>query len=194
MSEPPTHKPKVTLEDLLRLKRHERPPTEYWARFDRELNERVWRALAEPGESGTGMFFGWLGRRTRWLSLGAVSALALAITWFGNMQMPTIVAGKVQPVQVASALVTVKALPSPVINNSDNDNAQALAVIAENNLPAISQPTQVAAQVLDSSNLAGFHKVPAMLAFATGGGAGVSYASDALANPAFSARIRGSAY
>jgi hypothetical protein len=84
--------------------------------------------------------------------------------------------------------------PAPKNNNSDNDNALALAAIAENNLPTVTQPALVAGEVLDSSNLAGFHKVPAMLAFATGEGDGVSYASDALANPAISARIRGSAY
>jgi hypothetical protein len=192
MSEPTPNKPKVTLENLLRLKRHERPPAEYWVRFDRELNERVWRALSEPRESWVSGLLSGFRRNAGWLSLGTVSALVLALTWYGNIQSPVKFASKAQPIQVASAAVVVKTLPDSAPDNSDN--AQALAAIAENNLPMITQPALVAAKVLDSSNFAGFHKVPAMLAFATGNGGGVSYASDALANPALSARIRGSAY
>ena len=36
----------VTLEDLLRLKRAERPAAEFWVRFDREL--RAKQEAAEP--------------------------------------------------------------------------------------------------------------------------------------------------
>lgn len=38
-------KPKVTLEDLLRLKRVERPPAEFWNEFDRELRTKQLSAL-----------------------------------------------------------------------------------------------------------------------------------------------------
>jgi len=192
MSEPSNHKPKVTLEDLLRLKRHERPPAEYWARFDRELNERVWRALAQPAPSRFSEFWVWLGRQTRWLTVGAVSTLALVLTWAGNNQTPLTIAATSKPVQIASA-----SIPEPTVVNvtapADN-NAQALAAVAVNNLPAVVQPAQAAANVLDSANPAGYNKVPAMLAFATTGGEGVQYAADTLSNPALSARIRSSAY
>jgi hypothetical protein len=191
MSEPTPNKSKVTLEELLRLKRHERPPAEYWVRFDRELNERVWRALAQPAPSRTGEVWGWLNRQARWLTVGAVSTLALTLAWLGNYQAPPKFASVNKPVQVASASLTEQ---TSVAVAPDNNNAQALAAVAENNIPAAVQPVLVAAKVLDSANPAGFNKVPAMLAFASSDGDSVHYATDTLSNPAFSARIRGSAY
>jgi len=41
------HKRPVTLEDLLRLKRTERPPAEFWVQFDRELRAKQLAALVE---------------------------------------------------------------------------------------------------------------------------------------------------
>src|SRR5512134_2234091 len=35
----------ITIEDILRLKRAERPPTEFWATFDRELRAKQLAAL-----------------------------------------------------------------------------------------------------------------------------------------------------
>jgi hypothetical protein len=189
MTEPNHNQSKVTLEDLLRLKRHERPPAEYWTRFDRELNERVWRTLVQPKESWTSRLFGVFGRQARWITVGAVSTLALALTWLGNSQAPLKFASNTAPAQTVSAPE-----PMEVSTVTVTDNAQSLAAIARSNLPTMAVPTQVAAKVLDSSNSAGFHKVPALLAFATNGGEGVRYASDTLSNPAISARVRGSAY
>ena len=36
---------KITLEEVLRIKRNERPPTEFWDRFDRDLRQKTLRAL-----------------------------------------------------------------------------------------------------------------------------------------------------
>jgi hypothetical protein len=188
MSEPTPNKPKVTLEELLRLKRHERPPAEYWVRFDRELNERVWRTLAEPAESKRNLWLGWIGRQTRWLAAGAIPVLLLALVWQENVPLPLKLATRERPVQA-----NVPAIAPASVDSSSN-NAQALAAVAENNIPEDAQPTLVAAKNLDSTNPAGFHKVPAMLDFAASEGDGVRYASDTFSNPANSARIRGSAY
>lgn len=38
---------KPTLEDLLKLKRHEKPSTEFWKRFDRELREKTLKAVVD---------------------------------------------------------------------------------------------------------------------------------------------------
>jgi hypothetical protein len=38
----------VTLEDLIRLKRVERPPAEFWAEFDRDLRTKQLAAIVEP--------------------------------------------------------------------------------------------------------------------------------------------------
>ena len=38
----------ISVEDLLRLKRYEKPDEAYWERFDRELHQKSWQALAKP--------------------------------------------------------------------------------------------------------------------------------------------------
>lgn len=48
MSDRPSHTPsRVTLEDLLRLKRAERPPPEFWGEFERQLHQKQLAALVE---------------------------------------------------------------------------------------------------------------------------------------------------
>lgn len=48
MSDRPSHTPsRVTLEDLLRLKRAERPPSEFWGEFERQLRQKQLAALVE---------------------------------------------------------------------------------------------------------------------------------------------------
>jgi hypothetical protein len=42
---PPTQPTKVTLEDLLRLKRAERPPVEFWADFERQMRSKQLAAI-----------------------------------------------------------------------------------------------------------------------------------------------------
>ncbi len=44
---PPDRQRPVTLEDILRLKRSERPPAEFWTQFDRELRAKQLAALVE---------------------------------------------------------------------------------------------------------------------------------------------------
>lgn len=41
-------KPVVTLEDLMRVKRAERPPVEFWAEFEREMRRKQLAAIVEP--------------------------------------------------------------------------------------------------------------------------------------------------
>ena len=64
MAEPRhTKSPKVSLEQLIQLKRSERPPAAFWEDFDRELHRRQLAALVtiEP----------WYGRAARTLALAA---------------------------------------------------------------------------------------------------------------------------
>jgi hypothetical protein len=67
---------KVTLEDLLRLKRAERPPAEFWSQFDRELQAKQLAALV-----GKKRWWHSAARtltRFSYLPLGATAALAFA--------------------------------------------------------------------------------------------------------------------
>jgi hypothetical protein len=75
----PEPKRPVTLEDLLRLKRAERPPTEFWSQFDRELRAKQLSALVEkrPWWRTVPRVFGGLSRYH--LPLGATAILALTV-------------------------------------------------------------------------------------------------------------------
>ena len=65
---------KVTLEDLLHLKRAERPSAEFWEQFDRKLHAKQLAALVEKKPRWAFAF----GPLMRISSLGALAALALA--------------------------------------------------------------------------------------------------------------------
>lgn len=73
----PDPKRPVTIEDLIRLKRAERPPAEFWAEFDRELRAKQLAALVEKKpwwQSLPAVFGGW---RRYHLPLGATAILAV---------------------------------------------------------------------------------------------------------------------
>jgi hypothetical protein len=73
------HKRPVNLEDLLRLKRAERPPAEFWSQFDRELRAKQLAALVEkrPWWRTLPHAFGGLARYH--LPLGATAVLAITV-------------------------------------------------------------------------------------------------------------------
>ena len=72
-------KPKVTLEDLLRLKREERPAPEFWSRFDRELRAKQLAALVEKRPWWQGLPAWALNWRRFHLPLGATAVLAVTL-------------------------------------------------------------------------------------------------------------------
>src|SRR5258708_6589943 len=85
MSKPELPDPsKVTLEDLLRWKRSERPPQEFWARFEQELRTKQLAALVEKPKWWHGSLRT-VGRFSRYgLALGSISALALSFVTLRN--------------------------------------------------------------------------------------------------------------
>lgn len=69
---------KLTLENLLELKRCERPPEAFWDQFDARLREKQLAALI-PVESGWSRWFGGFGRVAKFgLPLAAAAAVAVA--------------------------------------------------------------------------------------------------------------------
>ena len=80
MSDRRSHTPsRVTVEDLLHMKRTERPPPEFWAGFERELRQKQLAALVERrswwhGPAATLNRFGWLR-----LPVGAMAVLAVTL-------------------------------------------------------------------------------------------------------------------
>lgn len=81
----------VTLEDILRLKRAERPPAEFWDRFDRELRAKQLAALLEkrPWWRTISMPRIFSGVRRYHLPLGATAVLAVTIFSVREYRAPT---------------------------------------------------------------------------------------------------------
>jgi hypothetical protein len=69
----------ITLEQLLRLKRAEKPEDAFWDRFDSELHGRMLRTLVNSDSKSTGLIR-WL--RMRWLQAGAVAACVVLFAVF----------------------------------------------------------------------------------------------------------------
>jgi hypothetical protein len=80
-------RPKVTLEDLLRLKRAERPSAEFWHRFESELRQKQLAALVDrrPWWHALPQFF----TRRAYLPLGATAIVAVtlvSVRYYGSSQ------------------------------------------------------------------------------------------------------------
>lgn len=71
----------VTLEDLLRLKRAERPAAEFWNQFDRELRAKQLAAIVEkrPWWRRFSVRTAWAGFSRYHLPLGATAVLAITV-------------------------------------------------------------------------------------------------------------------
>ena len=191
MPEPIKTPPKITLEGLLRLKRHERPAPEFWLRFDRELNARVWRTLVQP-EASAGFWSGIFSRQARWLAVGFVSTAAVVLAvWPGQPVRPN--ASSV-PAQTALANPGVQA-PEGGPEKEPMRVAMVLPVLSEENVPsAEAQPRYAVAAIDNSPSAANYNKVPATAGFGAEASNGMHYAADTLQSVPSSSRWGGAAY
>jgi len=183
---------KITLEDLLRLKRHERPGPEYWARFDRELNEKVWRTLVQPVPRANWLAALW-DTRLRWLAVGGASLVAIFLSWSGRVDIPVAATPATRPSPVAANEVA----PLSLLPASEPVRVAEVFPAPERNpeVTPLDTPAQFAVSTLDTTvNRAGHNKVPATVAFAVERTNGVHYASDALSTTASATHWRESAY
>lgn len=133
------HRSHVTVEQLLRLKRAERPTDEFWNRFESELRQKQLAALVEkrPWWQGVPQF---LARRT-YLPIGATAILAFT-------------------------LVSVKYYAPTELAHVDESPSSPVATVADNTAPAriesaaaapvtpavsepVAMPVQVAVQPID---------------------------------------------
>ncbi len=76
----------VTLEDLLRLKRAERPAPEFWERFDRELRAKQLAALVQKRPWWRGLTPSLTGFRRYQIPLGAAAALVITFVTVRQQQ------------------------------------------------------------------------------------------------------------
>src|SRR5579883_574710 len=84
----------VTIEDLLRLKRAERPPEAFWTQFESELRAKQLAAIGErrPWWSSWERVGQALARRS--VPLGAAAALGVALVSFHEYRVRTLASGR----------------------------------------------------------------------------------------------------
>lgn len=98
----------ITLEDIIRLKRAERPPAEFWASFDRELRAKQLAALVEkrPWWRSIPTMLGGLTRSKYHLPLGATAVLAITFLVTRDHESAVVLHSSATPAKVAVADVT----------------------------------------------------------------------------------------
>ncbi len=146
-------RPKVTIEDLLRLKKAERPAADFWSNFERELREKQLSALVEK-PSWWHSVPQLLARRV-YLPIGATAILAfslISIKYYNPVplaQTQGASGGAVPAIdyseEYAAAVSSENPVSSPLVNRSEPTTPKideraaglaAIAVPAENVSPA----------------------------------------------------------
>lgn len=125
----------VTLEDLLRLKRAERPPPEFWEQFDRELRVKQLAALVEKRPWWRGMPTVSSGWRRLQLPLGAAAVLALT---FVTVRDFSTTAEQPAPAPVRTA-GNSPAVVHPIAPAADEANTLAAST---DSAPAVNAPAE----------------------------------------------------
>ncbi len=117
---------KVSIEDLLHLKRAERPAPEFWANFERELRQKQLSALMQkrPWWQEMPQFFA----RRAYLPLGATAVLAftlVTVKYYSPSQVTQVeapsAAPSLSPVRhdEPSAVVAATVVSSPLVNHNE---------------------------------------------------------------------------
>lgn len=95
-------KDSVTLEDLLKVKRAERPPQEFWAQFEREMRAKELAAIVEPRPWWAPFIR--IGARVsrHQLPVGAAAILALSVVTVRQYQSSDLATGMVPEAAMAA--------------------------------------------------------------------------------------------
>ena len=112
---PESNRP-ITIEDLLRLKRAERPPAEFWATFDRELRAKQLAALVGKRPWWQRLPAAFAGVSRYRVPIGASAVLALTFLTFRTYEsaLPALEV-QPQPAPVALDVATERTESSPAV-------------------------------------------------------------------------------
>ncbi|MDD3179844.1 MAG: hypothetical protein PHQ04_05760 [Opitutaceae bacterium] len=113
----PDQRPKITVEDLLRLKRAERPSEEFWTTFERELREKQLAALVKKERWWQG-FSRSLLRPAACLPVGAAAVLALTFVSLKYYSPSPSARFETQPVLAAASSVSTAPALSATLRRS----------------------------------------------------------------------------
>ena len=124
----------VSLEDLLKVKRAERPPAEFWAEFEREMRVKQLAAIVEP-RPWWAPFIRAGARISRYqLPLGAAAVLALSLVSVNEYR--TGPGERFAPASKVRATMPDPALPAPVVDETALAGSE-MAAPAQVNLAAM---------------------------------------------------------
>jgi hypothetical protein len=134
---------KIAIEDLLQIKRAERPPVEFWISFERELRAKQLAAIVQK-RSWWQAFPAGLRSLTRFqIPLGAAAALAITVMTVNAHRSPllkesAVPSSSVQPVSFATGHAAIEVVASP---------ASVVASISEPSAPASEDEKIVTAKI-----------------------------------------------
>lgn len=150
---------KVSLEDLLRLKRAERPAPEFWNNFERELRQKQLAALLEKRPWWQEVPH--LLVRRSYLPIGATAILAFSLVTIKYYMPVQLTQAEVPPAGFAptgylpgtpSAVAVTPPVSSPLVNRNDqaaprlDDRTPVTAMVAE--MPAVTARAEVQMPVM----------------------------------------------
>lgn len=122
----PDQRPKVTIEDLLHLKRAERPDAGFWTGFERELRQKQLTALLE--KRPWWQTLPQLLTRRVYLPVGATAILAftlVSVKYYAPAQLAQVAApAATSPVVAERTASTPGPVSSPLVNRSESAPAE----------------------------------------------------------------------
>ena len=138
----PENKRTITVEDLIRLKRAERPPAEFWTRFESEIRAKQLSAIIEKPSAWDGLFRVLSGLRRYSIPIGASAAVALSFAGYQFVRTDAVS----HPAPVALHAAGSSAKPSaPAVRE------QAPAMVAAVPAPSPKATARVAPAVLTAA-------------------------------------------
>lgn len=140
----PDQRPKLTLEDLLRLKRAERPAAEFWSNFEQELRQKQLTALLEkrPWWQELPQIIA----RRAYLPVGAAAILAftlVSVKYYAPTQVAQVPASPTGAPVVSDRSVASVATPvsAPPVNRGESASAETIVASAEPAMEDVSTDT-----------------------------------------------------
>ena len=156
---------KVTIEDLLRLKRAERPSPEFWAKFEKDLRAKQLAAIVEKRPWWHALHLPQAARRIARYQMPAGAAAALALSFVVVSQYRTVMApasiaaiepeasAPVPPVAAALSPMATKAA-MPTIGTAAASVAEAHEIKVEADVNAVATVPAMITEVATSSSSA----------------------------------------
>ena len=148
----------IEIEDLLRLKRAERPPAEFWTQFDRELRAKQLAALVakRPWWQSLPRVFSGLSRNQLRYHLPLGAAAVLTVTFFTARDFPTSApVASVKPAASTSRAAVTDAAPAAAMQRetavADFAPAPAVTSIAAESATSVTVPVAAVAEVASAT-------------------------------------------